>query len=207
MSGLRSLLRLAVVPPQIGLVCRQRMCWMWCCPTCGSMSSARRTWWWSTSGCTTTSCPPTGAPAAAAALARSSRALQEMSRQVRQLCVLPPLPRCCSKCLATGQLTPACTGRRADLDRLGRLYAAQRGRFPHLLWRETTPQHFMTPDGLYSHRLGPPPFTCKPLTGVTLHKDHTLTADWEEQARLRCWSGRNVPPCSPRCMRSRRMRG
>ena len=51
--------------------------------------------------------------------------------------------------------------------------------FPHMLWRETTPQHYATPDGMYSKdgSLGTVPFTCRPTPGVTFHKDGSLSAD------------------------------
>ena len=103
--------------------------------------------------------------------------------------------RCCCMglpCCRAGYRTP--TERRspslrsADLQRLGSLYAAHRLRIPHIFWRETSPQHFMTPEGLYLNNigLGQPPFTCAPIPGVSLQADHSLVADWPEQVRAQC---------------------
>ena len=59
------------------------------------------------------------------------------------------------------------------------MYATHRVHFPFLFWRETTPQHFDTEDGLYRRGagVGPPPNTCKPIAGVTLQADHSLATD------------------------------
>ena len=63
------------------------------------------------------------------------------------------------------------------------MYAEHRVHFPYLFWRETTPQHFTTPDGVFRRNvgLGAAPYTCLPIPGVSLQPDHSLHADWEEQ--------------------------
>ena len=78
-----------------------------------------------------------------------------------------------------------CPGRQ-QLERLGKLYAAYKGAFPHMLWRETPPQHFLTPGGMFIKGigLGKPPFICGPIANVTLQDDHSLRAEVPEQVGL-----------------------
>ena len=60
----------------------------------------------------------------------------------------------------------------------GALHPWPRSNFPHMMWRETTPQHYATPDGMYTKEagLGTVPFTCRPTPDVTFHKDGSLSA-------------------------------
>ena len=51
-------------------------------------------------------------------------------------------------------------------------YRANADRLPVMLWRDSSPQHFDTPDGSYLGAV--PPWKCQPIQGVTLDMDNQL---------------------------------
>ncbi|KAK9794069.1 hypothetical protein WJX73_006073 [Symbiochloris irregularis] len=77
------------------------------------------------------------------------------------------------------------------------------GNYPMMIWRDTSPQHFNTSDGLYIINDGELPYTCVPYKGVTLTSDHKLvgTADTSPGIMTGLWrnevAATVIPPSMP----------
>lgn len=65
----------------------------------------------------------------------------------------------------------ACTAAPGNADSKWSLLQAK---LPFMLWRDSSAQHFNTPDGSFIPPPAPKPIPCKPFKGVVLMPDNTL---------------------------------